>query len=219
MENLLEFLQVGFLTFLSCTLFASLFEWALHRFVMHKPVPTPLGKFDYAFRAHAIVHHGIFKSDHTYHLIKEDDKSTIPMAWWNGPVLIAVGTCCAMLIAWITNSLHWHNGWSLHPWVISITALATIAAYYGTYEYIHWCMHLPKARRLEKSWLFYRLNGHHLLHHRYMHKNFNVVLPFADLILGTLILRSKIKFPQAKGPSVPDVQPRESRKIPFLETP
>jgi sterol desaturase/sphingolipid hydroxylase (fatty acid hydroxylase superfamily) len=68
-------------------------------------------------------------------------------------------------------------------------------------------MHLPKARKLEKSWLFYRLNGHHLLHHRYMHKNFNVVLPLADLLLGTLMLRSKIKFPQPQHDAVPDVQP------------
>ena len=44
----------------------------------------------------------------------------------------------------------------------------------------------------------FRLNGHHLLHHRYMNKNFNVVLPLADLCLGTLLLRSKIAFAQAQ---------------------
>ena len=60
---------------------------------------------------------------------------------------------------------------------------------------------------MEKAGIFYRLNGHHLLHHRYMHRNFNVVLPLADLILGTLMVRSKVKFAQATGPQVPDVQP------------
>jgi sterol desaturase/sphingolipid hydroxylase (fatty acid hydroxylase superfamily) len=68
-------------------------------------------------------------------------------------------------------------------------------------------MHLPKQRRLEKGRLFQRLNGHHVLHHRYMHKNFNVVLPIADLVLGTLLLRSKTRFAQVTGPSVPDLQP------------
>jgi hypothetical protein len=82
-----------------------------------------------------------------------------------------------------------------------------MAGYYGTYEYIHWCMHLPKARVIERSGLFFRLNGHHLLHHRYMHKNFNVVLPLADLCLGTLLRRSKVSFAQTRGPAVPDVQP------------
>ncbi len=61
-----------------------------------------------------------------------------------------------------------------------------------------------------KAWIFQRLNGHHLLHHRYMHKNFNVVFPLADLVLGTLMLRAKTHFAQARGPSVPDVQPKQA---------
>jgi hypothetical protein len=40
-----------------------------------------------------------------------------------------------------------------------------------------------------------------------MSKNFNVVLPLADLLLGTLMTRSKIAFAQAQGPAVPNVQP------------
>ena len=56
--------------------FASFFEWTLHRFLMHRPI----GPIDYAFRAHALVHHQTFKADHTYHLIHEPDKETIPMA-------------------------------------------------------------------------------------------------------------------------------------------
>lgn len=190
MESILIWSGIGFG---SGIIFASFFEWTLHRFFMHQPV----GKFDYAFRAHAIVHHQTFKADHTYHLIDEKDKFTIPMAWWNGPLLVAL--CCLpfAIIAAFTGL-----------WPLLIGAFLSFAAYYGTYEYMHWCMHLPKRRRLEKSWLFLRLNGHHLLHHRYMHKNFNVVLPLADLCLGTLLLRSKVRFAQATGPAVPDVQPQ-----------
>jgi hypothetical protein len=98
-------------------------------------------------------------------------------------------------------------------WGLLVGAVLSIVAYYGAYEYMHWCMHLPKRRRLERSWFFRRLNGHHLLHHRYMHKNFNVVLPVADLCLGTLLLRSKIPFAQPSGPAVPDVQPRIATAI------
>jgi hypothetical protein len=174
-------------------IFASFFEWLLHRFFMHRP----LGRFEYAFRAHALVHHQTFKADHTYHLIHDADKETIPMAWWNGPVLIALCMIPAVLLAW-----------GVDQWWIAFGALLAYGAYYGAYEYMHWCMHLPKARRVERSWIFRRLNGHHLLHHRYMHKNFNVVLPLADLCLGTLVLRSKMHFAQARGPAVPDVQPR-----------
>ncbi len=173
--------------------FASLVEWCLHRFVMHKPI---LG-FSYPFRAHAVIHHQKFKADHTYHVLNEADKVIIPMAWWNGPAII---TLC--MLPWVLLA------WQIGHWSTLIGAVAAFACYYGAYEYMHWCMHLPKARRLERSRVFQRLNGHHLLHHRYMHKNFNVVLPLWDLCLGTLMLRSKVSFAQARGPAVPDVQPR-----------
>src|SRR5258706_87129 len=81
MENFILWSAAGFG---AGVIFASFFEWTLHRFFM----PQPVGSFDYAFRAHAVVHHQTFKADHTYHLVNEKDKKTIPMAWWNGPVLV-----------------------------------------------------------------------------------------------------------------------------------
>jgi hypothetical protein len=177
----------------AAVVFASFFEWTLHRYVMHRPV----GRFDYAFRAHAIVHHRTFKADHTYHLIRDQDKETIPMAWWNGPVLVLL--CAVPFVTW---------AWLQGQWGLLLGAVPAFIGYYGTYEYLHWCMHLPKERGIERSGVFFRLNGHHLLHHRYMHKNFNVVLPLADFCLGTLLLRSKVSFVQVQGPAVPDVQPK-----------
>src|SRR5262245_49068979 len=113
------------------TVVASFFEWTLHRFVMHRPV----GKWNYPFERHTLVHHRIFKADHTYHLIEERDKKTIPMAWWNGPALIA---CCQLpfLIACII----------IGKWGILCGAAISCTAYYAAYEYMHWCMHLPKKR-------------------------------------------------------------------------
>ncbi len=173
-------------------LFASLFEWAVHRWLMHRPL---LG-ISYAFRAHALNHHKKFKADHTYHLVHGPDKKDIPMAWWNGPVLILMCLVPFVLTSWATGH-----------WMFTLAALPVFVGYYVAYEYLHWCMHLPKSRRVEKSELFRRLNGHHLLHHRYMNRNYNVVLPLVDLLTGTLLPRSKTHFAQARGPSVPDVQP------------
>ena len=164
--------------------------------MMHKP----FWKFTYPFERHALVHHRIFKADHTYHLIHDEDRQTIPMAWWNGPVLIAVGQLPLALAALL-----------LGQWGFWCGSLAACCAYYGAYEYLHWCMHLPRKRSVERSGFFFRLNGHHLLHHRYMGRNFNVVFPLADLCLGTLLLRSRVHFKQAEGPSVPNVQPKLPR--------
>src|ERR1700753_2254624 len=104
--------------FLAGVVYASLFEWLLHRYFMHRPV----GKFDYAFRAHALVHHQIFKADHTYHVIHEKDKHIIPMAWWNGPVLIFCGIMPFILVSWL-----------LGTWAIVLGALVASASYYGAY--------------------------------------------------------------------------------------
>jgi hypothetical protein len=161
---------------------------------MHRPV----GSFDYPFKAHAVIHHHVFKADHTYHLINPSDRKTIPMAWWNGPVLVLVAVIPVIPVALALGS-----------WMVYLGAASATAVYYCVYEYIHWCMHLPKSRQLERSWLFRRLNGHHLLHHRYMHKNFNVVFPLADFCLGTLRVRANTRFAQPVNPAVPDVQPLE----------
>ncbi|MFZ1072265.1 MAG: sterol desaturase family protein [Verrucomicrobiia bacterium] len=179
--------------FVVATIYASFFEWTLHRFVMHRP----LWRFRYPFESHALVHHRVFRADETYHLINAKDAKTIPMAWWNGPVLVAVGLAPFILAALFLGN-----------WGFPCGALLACAGYYAAYEYMHWCMHLPKKRAVERSGIFFRLNGHHLLHHRYMKRNFNVVLPLADLFLGTLLLRAPVHFKQARGPAVPDVQPR-----------
>jgi hypothetical protein len=176
--------------------FGSFFEWVLHRYFMHRPFFS----FRYPYERHHLIHHRIFKADHTYHLINEHDKHTIPMAWWNGPVLIAFTALPFLVLAC----------WS-HKWGLLCGEAIACTFYYAAYEYMHWCMHLPKKRHVERSGVFFRLNGHHLLHHRYMNKNYNVVFPLADLLLGTLILRSKAHFKQATGPSIPNVQPRAPR--------
>ena len=179
--------------FLAGVIYCSFFEWTLHRYVMHRPV----WRFVYPFRAHAQVHHQTFRADNSYHLQQPADKSTVPMAWWNAPLLLVLHAPVALFAGWLVG----------RPVAIAIGALSALAAYYATYEYIHWCMHIPRRRTIERSGLFFRLNGHHLLHHRYMGKNFNVVFPLADAVLGTLVLRSRVCFAQATGPSVPDVQP------------
>ena len=180
---------------------SSFFEWALHRFLMHRP----LWVITYPFNRHALIHHHVFKSDHTYHLINEQDKKTIPMAWWNGPVLVFLCQLPFLIIAIISGK-----------WGFLCGSTLACTIYYAAYEYMHWCMHLPRNRHVERSGIFFRLNGHHLLHHRYMHKNFNVVLPMADLCLGTLLLRSRVHFKQAQGPAVPNVQPKVQRKRPVM---
>ncbi len=194
---------------------ASLMEYLLHRHVMHKPLRIRINIFGfkrtivlmYPFRQHTHVHHEVFDFTATYHCINPDqDIWTIPMAWWNGPVLTLIASIPAMPFIAL-------------DWKIWLWFTMTIAGYYCTYELMHWAMHL------KKRWLhflrlfpFFRwLNGHHLLHHRYMWKNYNVVLPLWDLLCGTLQLRATKPFAQPVDVLMPDVQPRTERRSAFLD--
>lgn len=177
----------------------SLVEWLLHRYVMHKNIKW----FDYPYIGHTRVHHHMFKADESYLVHKHEDpqaaKKKIPMEWWNGIVLVTLGSLPAIILSIIFSM-----------WSITIISLIVGALYYAAYESMHWCMHAPAKRILEKLSFFRKLNGHHLLHHRYMNSNFNVVLPLWDLLCGTLLTRSKRPFMQAQDPSIPNVQPLNS---------
>lgn len=178
--------------------YASVAEWLLHRYVMHKPVKW----FMYPYKAHDGTHHGSF-SGLQYHFDGTQNIEKVTMAWWNGFAIIALA-----IVPFFTISMTlYFFGWEFGAWMILGSAFAVFLGYYIAYEYSHWCMHVPKGRWFENTWFFRWLNGHHILHHRYVTKNFNVVLPIADFLFGTLITRSKVRFAQVTGPSVPDLQP------------
>lgn len=161
-------------------IFASIFEWILHKYVMHRP----LGKFDYPYRAHDRTHHRVFEADHTYHLGNRADKAhLIRMAWWNCFILVPLATVPFLLVAYL---LLWAPVEVV--WTIAATGFVISAGYYAVYEGIHWCMHNPKGRWIERTALFYFIDRHHRLHHHNDATNLNVVFPFADLLLGTLVL-------------------------------
>lgn len=160
---------------LAAVVYGSLFEWSLHRFVMHTNVPF----FGYPFRSHAVTHHGTFGSGKDYHLLDDIHRPLVTMAWWNGPVLLAVNVPASLLAVLLTGT--W---WAMIPF------MATLGIYYGLYEYLHWCMHVPGPRWFHRARVYRWLDQHHRLHHLDPRRNLNVVVPLADLILRTRLSRA-----------------------------
>jgi len=186
------------LTFVFSVLKTSLAEWCLHKYFMH----TRVRWFIYPFRAHTLVHHHEYKADASYHW-RDQRRDLIPMAWWNGAVIVLIVMIPFGIIATLTGQFVG----SAEGWAMLATDLCVSAGYYGIYEGLHWCMHVPRARWIERTRIFRVINALHLLHHKYMGYNFNVVLPFADWLFGTLLVRAKRSFNQACGEAVPNVQP------------
>ena len=194
-------------TFVVMIPYASLFEYTLHRYVMHRKVRIKIWGFvfvfDYPFHAHAGTHHHDFKADASYHYHGQCDKSKIGMAWWNWMVLVPLCSLpfCIAAIPFMLVS------WWMESWTVIGTSAACSFAYYCVYEYSHRCMHDPKVRWFERTRFFLWLNARHLLHHKFQGHNYNVVLPLVDWCFGTYLSRAPNKFVQVRGPSVPDVQP------------
>jgi hypothetical protein len=163
--------------------YTSGFEWTLHTTVMHKRYKFRwklLQKIaDHAFERHALVHHSVFGHGGAYHSADKKKHATIPMSWWHGPALV------------ILASAPWWAGigiasiWLPCYWLIGVSITGIISLYFCAYEYFHWCMHDPKGRWFESTRWFKRIDAHHHGHHEKMHKNFNVVLPIADILMGT----------------------------------
>jgi hypothetical protein len=157
------------LAFLGFTVYASFFEWTLHKYLMHTPV------WQYPFRAHAVVHHGLFRTGDKYFLTDVDILPKVRFAWWNAPFIIGLHLPAIVLLQLWIGAL------------ILPGAVAALSLYYALYEYLHYCMHVPLGRALENSRWFRWLDSHHHMHHKRHFNNLNVVLPLADLVFGTLI--------------------------------
>jgi hypothetical protein len=165
-------LLIGSVTLLLCFSYVSFFEWVLHKYLMHTPL---LG---YSFHAHALVHHGLFRADRSYHLQRAEDEPKVTFAWWNAPGLLFLHLPLLIVLGSLGGRAAYWGG------------AGGLVSYYALYEYLHWCMHVPHGRWFETTRVFRFLKAHHYLHHRFAFRNLNVVLPLADWLLGTLVLPS-----------------------------
>ena len=159
-------ISIDILIFAVALVYANLFEYAFHRWLMHR-------LHGFVKREH-MIHHGIFRGDHRYHVLRSEDRQFILFEWWQGPVIIGAHLPPFWAIGAITGRPVWWLG------------LLALGVYYAAYEYLHWCMHNPCNRSIERTALFRYLDRNHQLHHSQLRINFNVVAPFADLVFGTL---------------------------------
>ncbi len=157
---------------------ASFVEWAFHRYWLHRPwLPKD------CFTQHTLIHHQLCKFDDTFHVTDEEQHEALTFAWWGGPLLIAINMVPWALIAWALHA----SGVALPYLAFMITVAAGISVYYVGYESLHYFMHKPTIPFVERSRLFQFIKKHHRIHHVHMNRNLNVLVPLADLLLGTLV--------------------------------
>jgi hypothetical protein len=134
--------------------YANLFEYCLHRFVLHRG----RGIF---FETH-MLHHTTLNSPEGPRYV---NFSRNP---WGVVGLFAVNAVPFLLLEWV-----FRIGWTAG-------IFAAFALYYIAFEEIHWRSHM--GGRLPK-WLRPAAR-HHLLHHAHETGEYNVFLPLFDWLLG-----------------------------------
>lgn len=151
---------------------ANLFEWYVHKNLMHRRFWLMRVLYD----RHTPQHHRIFHyHDMAIRSARELRLVLIPAMGVLGIVLLMVPA--ALLAGFLLTP---NVGWL----VLSTTAFCVVG-----YELTHLCYHLPEGSFIYRLGLMRVLREHHARHHdpRLMQKfNFNVTVPLGDLIFGTL---------------------------------
>lgn len=164
--TLLEWLVVP-VVFLLC----NVFEWALHRFIMHRPVKGFMG----IYKRHTLAHHQFFTDREP----TVDDTRDFRIVFFPPYALI---TFIAMSAAgaWVLSLL-----WSTNAaWLL----VCTTTGMYLNYELFHYCCHVKDDRLVRHVPFVNTLRRHHIAHHNtaiMMDRNMNLTYPIADWMFGS----------------------------------
>jgi hypothetical protein len=180
------FVLAGVAGMMAAVVQASLFEWAFHRYWLHRPwLPKE------CFTAHTLIHHQLCKFDDTFHVVDEEQHEALHFQWWGGPVLTAINLAPWAGVSWGLAAA----GVAPINWFLLGGTAAVFVVYYIGYEGFHYLMHKPSIQWIERTGYFRFLKRHHRIHHVRMDRNLNVLVPIADFLLGTLVLEDAASGP------------------------
>lgn len=157
--------------------FSNLFEWWIHKNVMHRLVDV------WALRAiydrHTRQHHQYF-TDNEMTVDSTREFRIIFFPWRALFTFMALGTPFAFLLGWLINP---NAGYIL---------MITIVGQYLLYETFHYCCHVHENAFVRLTPFVNTIRRHHTAHHNMgimMNYNMNLTFPIADWLMGTSDLR------------------------------
>lgn len=168
------------LVVLSCVVICSVIEGLFHQYILHTPQRKLLGGALFlSYHYHAIEHHPAYRAEN-YHRPAPDEEQPISLGPFMWPALMIVTSPITVAI-WL--------------WLGPAAGLAvplTFTMYYVAYEFLHWHMHFPRTDGKPRwyhafppsSNLFKWFDKRHYIHHIADDRNYNVVFPVYDLMIG-----------------------------------
>lgn len=154
-------------------LIANFFEWAVHRYVMHRPSNIPVLRAVYS--RHTLMHHQFFTEEEMRFADHHDWRVT-----FFPPYALVVFTFMSIPAAIIAGYVISPNvGWLL---------ITTTTSMYLIYEFMHFCCHVDENWFVRTCPFVNTLRRHHTAHHNarlMMEVNMNLTFPIADWLMGT----------------------------------
>ncbi|MSQ60962.1 MAG: fatty acid hydroxylase family protein [Betaproteobacteria bacterium] len=153
--------------------FSNMFEWWIHKYVMHRLVDV------WALRAiydrHTRQHHQYF-SDNVMTVDTTREFRIIFFPWRALFTFMAMGIPFAAALGWAVNA---NAGYIL---------MITIVGQYLIYETFHYCCHCHENGFVRNMPFVNTIRRHHTAHHNMgimMERNMNLTFPIADWVMGT----------------------------------
>jgi len=155
--------------FLAC----NIFEWFLHKYVMHRPINVRGLKAIY--ERHTLNHHQFFTDSEMRFRDQRDWRVTV-----FPPYALVVFTLMSIAPAAVLYYVISANvGWLF---------ICTTTSMYLIYEFMHFCCHVDENAFVRWCPFVNTLRRHHTAHHNsrlMMERNMNLTFPIADWIFGT----------------------------------
>ena len=156
-------------------IFASFFEWLLHKYVMHRPLNGLMG----IYKRHTLAHHQFF-TENEYTIDNARDFRIV----FFPPYALVTFLAMSLVPAFLLRAAGFPDaGWLL---------LMTNTALYLNYEFFHFCCHVKDDRIVRHVPFINTIRRHHAAHHNtaiMMERNFNLTYPIADWFFGTSDLK------------------------------
>lgn len=154
-------------------LLANIFEWAIHRYVMHRPRKNRGMRAIYT--RHTLMHHQFFTQEEIRFADSHDWRVTFfpPYAMI---VFILMSIPPALTVGWLLSP---NAGWLL---------MFTTTSVYLIYEFMHFCCHIGDNAFVRNAPFINTIRRHHAAHHNMsimMERNMNLTFPIADWLFGT----------------------------------
>ena len=154
-------------------LLCNIFEWVVHRHVMHRPIDNP--GLRAVYNRHTLNHHQFFTDQEVRFRDHRDWRVTV-----FPPFALVTFTVMSIPPALVLGLLISANvGWLL---------IATTTSMYLIYEFMHFCCHVDENWFVRNCPFVNTIRRHHLSHHNtrlMMERNMNLTFPIADWMFGT----------------------------------